>query len=414
MAELQIPYGSTQIDVEIEGQLLDPMDKDNPETSDVIKDALNKPLKTKRLRDIVNAKNNASIVIVVDDHTRDAPTQKMLSALSKEIGETHNDQVTLLVACGTHTPPTDDDLEDMLGTFRTRFDLQKHNCDAPDLVTVGTTQRGTPVKLNKCYMESDIKVLTGDITLHYYAGFGGGRKSILPGLSARETIKKNHALLVDEQARIANIDNNPVHLDMCEAASFAPPDYVLNTVANGFGTVRAAFAGDMTAVFQNGVEVAKNLLIHNTDRIFDVILVSAGGFPHDRNLYQASKAIENCYQVLAPGGKLILVAECRDGVGDQDFVKWMNTYSSLEETASAVKSNFVLGGHKAYYLRKAMNKFNVSLVSELDNEMLELWGIKAYNTIQDAVDVEINIKDKIQVGIVKCGKDILLIPSGNK
>jgi nickel-dependent lactate racemase len=411
MTKLQIPYGSKLIDIDIEGELLDPIEKSKDKTKkyDVIRHALLNPFGTKRLRGIVNTKKDAEIVIVVDDHTRDAPTEKMLDALIEEIE--HTDQITVLVACGSHEPPTGEDLKSILGKHLSRFDVEIHNCDAQDLVYVGTTSRGTPVSLNRTYVKADIKVLTGDITLHYYAGFGGGRKSIVPGISSRETIKRNHALLVDERAKIANIDDNPVHLDMCEAASFLSPDFVLNTVAGASGNLAGAYAGEMNAVFLKGAEAAKDLSVRETSELFDALLVSAGGFPKDRNLYQATKAIENCYHVIVPGGKLILVAECREGIGDQYFEEWMNKYVSYEETEEAIQKNFVLGGHKAFYIRKAMKNLQLSIVADLDTQTLDRWGIKTYKSVEEAVEAEINIKDNVKVGIVKGGKDTLIVPA---
>ncbi|MBL7118091.1 MAG: nickel-dependent lactate racemase [Candidatus Syntrophoarchaeum sp.] len=414
MTKIQIPYGSKLMDVDIEGKLLDIEDgrsKTNSKEQDVIKHALENPIGTKRLSEIVNAKKNGKIIIVVDDHTRDAPTEKMLDAITEEMGEEHK-HITLLVACGTHSPPAEEELKRILGKHFYQFDVLIHDCDAKDLVYQGTTSRGTPVLLNRSYVEADIKILTGDVTLHYYAGFGGGRKSILPGISSREAIKNNHALLVDDHARTANVENNPVHLDMSEAASFARPDFVINTAADDSGNPVDAYAGDMTAVFLRGAEVAKDLFCRETDDLFDVLVVSAGGFPKDRNLYQATKAVENCYRAVVPGGKLILIAECREGIGDAYFEEWMNEYASYEEAEEAIKTNFVLGGHKAFYMRKTMKRVRLSIVSELNTHILNRWGINAYNSVWEAVEEEkMNIKDKVKIGIVKKGLDTLLVPT---
>ena len=426
MTKLQIPYGSKQINVDIEGKLLaleDGRSKSKPKNHDVIKHALQNPSGTNRLREIVNARKDAKIIIVVDDHTREAPTEKILDALTAEIGEKHKKQITLLVACGTHAAPAEADLKRILGKHFAQYNFEIHDCDAKDLVFVGTTSRGTPVMLNRSYVEAGIKILTGDITLHYYAGFGGGRKSILPGISSRETIKKNHALLVDERARTTNVENNPVHLDMSEAASFAPPDFVINTVADASGCLVDAYAGEMNTVFLKGAGVAKSVFSLEIDDMFDVLLVSAGGFPKDRNLYQASKTIDNSYRAVVPGGKLILVAECREGIGDPYFEDWMNRYASYETAEEAIKTNFVLGGHKAFYMRKAMNRVRLSIVSELDSGVLNRWGINAYRSVGEALEEEMEeyrhynvtktstkIKEKVKIGIVKNGLDTLLVP----
>lgn len=414
MTKIQLPYGSTQIDLEIDADLLDVEEDDGrcsePRTPrDVITKALNNPLGTKRLRDIVATKRDAKIVIVVDDHTRAAPTELMLDSLTAELGEDRKDKITLLVACGTHEPPTDGDLDKILGTYAGQYRIALHDCDAKDLIDVGTTSWGTPVKLNRNYVDADVKILTGDITLHYYAGFGGGRKSILPGVSSRESIQRNHALLIDEQARTANLEHNPVHQDMTEATTFCPPDFVLNVVAAGDGSIVDAYAGEMHAVFQRGAEVAKGLFCRNIPELFDVLVVSTGGFPKDRNLYQASKAIENCYRAVAPRGDLILVAECHDGIGDAYFEDWMHEYTSYEKAAEAVRTKFVLGGHKAYYMRKVMNRVRLSIVSILDSQLLSAWGIKSFTTLDEAL--ESTKKDIGKIGIVRKGADTLLVPA---
>lgn len=416
MPKIQIPYGSKQIALEIEAEVSALEDGNigqgtGIEPGEVLRVALKNPIGTKRISEIVAAKKDADILIVVDDHTRTAPTEIMLDALTEELGEESKDKISVLVACGTHSPPSDADLKRILGTHFGRYPTLIHDCDAKDLVYVGTTSRGTPVTLKKNYVNADIKILTGDITLHYYAGFGGGRKSILPGISARETIKKNHSLLVDEHASTANIKNNPVHLDMTEAASFVPPDFVLNIVAAETGEVVDAYAGDMNAVFRKGAEVAKDLFCREIDHLFDILIVSAGGFPKDRNLYQAAKAIENCYRAVVPGGALILVAECRDGIGDPFFEDWMNAFSSSEAAEKEIKTNFVLGGHKAYYMRKVMTLLELSIVSELDADVLSRWKIKPFQSLGDALEgVK---KDKVKIGIVRKGLDTLIVPTLN-
>jgi len=424
---VKIPYGAGLIDVDIKGaELLERSTtkrddkRDSKDASEVIQRAVKNPIGTKQLGEILAAKGKGdNIVIVVDDHTRNAPTEMMLDALAEEIGQHKDKNVSLLVACGTHPPPSTGDLRRILGKYyrhnHSQFKVMIHDCDAHDLVYVGTTARGTPVRLNRAYMDADIRILTGDITLHYYAGFGGGRKSILPGIASRETIRKNHALLIDERARTANIEDNPVHLDMSEAASFAPPDFVLNTVADASGDVVAAYAGELNAVFTKGAAVAKELFLHKTG-LFDVLVVSAGGFPKDRNLYQATKAIQNCYQAVVPGGGLILVAECREGIGDDYFEEWMNEYKSYEAAEEAIRTNFVLGGHKAFYMRKVMKRVQLSIVSELDPDMLVRWGIQSYKSKSLSAAVEMELKDRykdndnLKIGIVRNGLDTLLVP----
>jgi nickel-dependent lactate racemase len=413
MAHIRLPYGRGALELELEADLLDIEAQDVPSKIkrpplECLRAALRNPLGTLPLHEIAARKAAPSIVIVVDDHTRAAPTELMLTALMEELGEDARDRITVLVACGTHQPPLDADVRRILGNYYGLLPFSIHDCDAPDLTAVGTTCRGTPVKLNSVYMNADIKILTGDITLHYYAGFGGGRKSILPGIAARESIQANHALLVHEQARTANLEENPVHLDMMEAAHLAPPDYILNVICSAPDQIDQAYAGSFDQAFLQGVSYARDLFCRSSDERYDLLIVSAGGTPKDRNLYQAAKAIENCYRAVAPGGALLLVAECPDGVGDPLFAQWMDAYPTYAAAEKAIQTHFVLGGHKAFYIRKVMEKIDLAVVSELDIELLERWQIPGFRSLESALS---RLKKDIgKVGIVKMGLDTLLVP----
>jgi nickel-dependent lactate racemase len=412
---IRLPYGSRHLEVALDAEIVDAEEHvagpPKYEARTLIPQALRNPLGTKRLRELVEARRDASIVIVIDDHTRAAPTELMLDALLGELGEARAaDRITILVACGTHEPPSENDLKRMLGRYFGRFPIGVHNCDAPDLVYLSTTSRGTPVWVNPTYLNADVKIFTGDITLHYYAGFGGGRKSFLPGIAGRETIKRNHALLVDPQARTAHLHRNPVHLDMVEAAAFAAPDFVLNCVSAPDGTVTAAFAGALSPVFDAGVAVAKPLFCRPIRKTYELLVVSAGGFPKDRNLYQAAKAIENCYHAVTPGGTLILVAECRDGIGDPLFEAWMDRYSTFAEAEAAIQTDFVLGGHKAFYLRRVMRQLNLLIVSQLEPDRLAKWQLQAYSRFDEALAAA-ETAHATKMGVVTNGFDTLLEPA---
>lgn len=421
---LKFPYGTSVLEIEVEAVPLD----SNPTSSnpndpphDVIKSALEHPVGTKRLRDLCvvseGKMGGRKIVIVVDDHTRATPTEFMLDGIMKELwgAGVETAELKILVACGTHEPPVESELRRILGRYYELYksgelEVEAHDCDAADLVRLGETSRKTPVLINKSYVDATLRILTGDITLHYYAGFGGGRKSLIPGISGRESIKKNHSLLIDERATTANLESNPVHLDMCEFAAFAPPHFTLNVVADADGRLVDAYAGELNTVFERGVAAARKIFEKHVSGNFDVLIVSAGGFPKDRSLYQATKAIEHCYRAVKQDGKLILVAKCDEGIGNKYFEEWMEFDEA--ELERAVRENFVLGGHKAFYLRRAMRKVKISIVSELDTGKLGEWGINSYSSLEEALKEEIKEGDK--VGVVRRGMDVLLVPLAAK
>jgi len=271
-----------------------------------------------------------------------------------------------------------------------------HDCKAQDLVDVGTTQKhGTRVLLNRAFVEADVRILTGDVCLHYFAGYGGGRKSVLPGVAGEETIKHNHVMLLEPNARTGVLDGNPVHEDMAEAARMTKVDFVVNVVANGRGDVVRAFAGDMEQVFAEGVRLVDEMYRVTVDRRADVVVASAGGHPFDVNLFQAYKAVDNALEVVKRGGVVILVAECPEGHGNQVFYDWMVKFGDLKAVEREVRRNFVLGGHKAYYLLKALQNHTVVLVSSMpDYYASSIFRVKTARAVNDALNEAFNVVGK--------------------
>jgi nickel-dependent lactate racemase len=263
-----------------------------------------------------------------------------------------------------------------------------HDCRAQDLVYVGTTPKhGNKVYLNRVFAEAGVRILTGDVGFHYYAGYGGGRKSVLPGVSGEATIKHNHAMILHPDSKTGVLAGNPVHEDMIETAKLAKVDFVVNIVVNSKGEVVKAFAGDLEQVFHEGVKVVDEMYRVSVDRKADVVVVSPGGYPADVNLFQAYKGVDGALEVVKRGGVIVLVAECPEGHGNQVFYDWMVKFGDLKAVEKEVRRNFVLGGHKAYYLLKALQKVQIILVSSMpDYYAANIFKLKTARAVNDALD----------------------------
>ncbi len=402
MVDAWLPYGKTDVCVRVPTRnflgSIEPKEKRGvTDAKAEIERALNEPLGSKKLADI--AKPESKIAIVVDDVTRPAPSNVMVPPILDELfaAGVKEENVTVIFACGTHRPVTHDEAVRLLGeAIVNRLKTISHDCRATDLVDVGTTRKfGTKVRLNKAFMDADLRILTGDVCLHYFAGYGGGRKSILPGIASEEAVKHNHALLLDANARTGVLNENPVHEDMEEAAKLVRVDFALNVVLNSRHDVVKAFAGDVDQVFFEGVKLVDEMYRVQVDRRADIVFVSPGGNPADLNLFQAYKAVDNALEVVKRGGVIVLVAELPDGYGNQDFYDWMVKYGDLKAVEREVKRNFLVGGSKAYYYLKALQKAQIILVSSMpDYYAFSVFKLKTARAVNDALNEAFNITGK--------------------
>ena len=398
MVDVWLPYGKTEICARIPTRnflgTIEPKEKEGViDAKAEIKRALCHPIGTPRLNEI--AKAGDKVAIVVDDATRSTPSHLMIVPMLDELNEAgvKDEDVTVIFGCGTHRPVTPEEQEALLGKEAlTRVKTVSHDHKAEDQVFIGKTSHGTEVYVNKTFAEADIKVLAGDINLHYYAGYGGGRKGVLPAVSSSKTIQQNHALLLHPNAATGVLDGNPVHEDMTEAAELAKVDFILNIVTNSKNELVQAFAGDMKQAFLEGTKLVDEMYKVPIEQRANIVVVSAGGYPSDINMYQASKAIHNALDAVKRNGVIILAAECPEGHGNEVFCEWMDKFTDLKRVQKEVEKRFVLGGHKAYYLMKALQKATIILVSVLPDcyavNTFKMRTARAMNdAIRDAFDI---------------------------
>jgi nickel-dependent lactate racemase len=393
MVDVWLPYGRTDVCVRIPARnfLGSVNPKELPAAANAraeIERTLANPIGSKRLGEI--AKPECKVAIVVDDATRHAPTDVMLLPVLAELNAAgvKDEEVTVIFGCGTHRAVTDEEAHRLLGEEACkRVKTISHDCHAADLVHVGNTRtHGNQIYLNRAFAEANVKILLGDIGFHYYAGYGGGRKSVLPAVAGEETIKHNHAMLLNPNARTGILQGNPVHEDMTEAARLARVDFIVNTISNNKGEIVKAFAGDLEQAFNEAIKACDEMYRISVDRRADIVVASPGGYPADMNLFQAYKALDNALAIVKRGGIIILVAECAEGHGNQVFYDWMQRLGDLKNVEREIKHNFVLGGHKAYYLLRALQNHTIILVSSLpDYYASNVFKLKTARAVNDAL-----------------------------
>ena len=413
MVDVWLPYGESDVCIRVPARnFLGSIEAkkavgiSDPESE--IKRALKEPIGSKRLTEI--AQVNQKVAIVVDDATRDAPSELMLLPVLEELNSVgvKDKDITIIFGCGTHRVVTTIEAKKLLGKeVINRIKTISHNCKSEDLVYIGKTKsHGTKVRVNRVFAEADLKILLGDVGFHYYAGYGGGRKSVMPAISCSQTIQNNHAMLLNSKARTGILEGNPVHEDMTEAAKLAKVDFIVNVVTNSKGELVRAFAGDLEKAFYEAIKLVDELYRVTVDRRADIVVVSAGGHPGDINLYQAYKGLDNALEVVKRNGTIILVAECPEGHGNQVFYEWMMRFGELKKVEREVKRHFVMGGHKAYYLLKAQKNHAIILVSSLpDYYASDIFKLKTARAVNDAFKEALKISGS--------ASKVWVMPEGN-
>jgi len=413
MVDVWLPYGESDVCIRVPArnflgsiEAKKAVGVSDPESE--IKRALKEPIGSKRLTEIAQA--NQKVAIVVDDATRDAPSELMLLPVLEELNSVgvKDKDITIIFGCGTHKVVTTIEAKKLLGKeVISRIKTISHNCKSEDLVYIGKTKsHGTKVRVNRVFAEADLKILLGDVGFHYYAGYGGGRKSVMPAISCSQTIQNNHAMLLNSKARTGILEGNPVHEDMTEAAKLAKVNFIVNVVTNSKGELVRAFAGDLEKAFYEAIKLVNELYRVTVDRRADIVVVSAGGHPGDINLYQAYKGLDNALEVVKRNGTIILVAECPEGHGNQVFYEWMMRFGELKKVEREVKRHFVMGGHKAYYLLKAQKNHAIILVSSLpDYYASDIFKLKTARAVNDAFKEALKISGS--------ASKVWVMPEGN-
>jgi nickel-dependent lactate racemase len=373
MPSYDLPYGNTRLRVTCEGEVLAPRTAAPifDETAAVY-DALANPIGTKPLREIVQP--GERVAIVVNDITRLTRTDLLLPPIIRTLNDAGipDRDLFIVFALGIHRPQTDDERKLIVGAeIYSRIRCVDHiSTDDASLVTIGTTSFGNVVEINRQIWEADRIVLTGEIIYHLIAGYSGGRKSLAPGVAGFRTTTFNHRMIFDPNCRSGKLDGNPAHEDLLEACRMADPDFIVNVVLSPEGKLIRVVSGHYDLAHREGCRTVDEMLGAEIDEPYDLVIASAGGFPLDIDLRQAHKGLENACRALRPGGTILFYAECPSGAGIKSFEDYVWRYRNDFEMQEALRHEFVVGGHKAYWVARLGRCYNVHLVSGLDPEFV--------------------------------------------
>lgn len=359
--------------------------------------ALDHPIGAGPIEEVVRAGDK--VCIIISDVTRRwQQPSTYLPILVERLNRAGipDEDILILCATGTHRRQTEEEHISLVGEeLYRRVRFMDHQCDDKEHLTyMGTSSRGTPVWLNSYAMACDKLILTGGVVYHFLAGFGGGRKSVVPGIAGRETINTNHnnalnhGLGSGSNPRVCNGnmgEDNPFHSDLMECASFAKPAYLLNVFVDDNYQIVGAFAGDWQKAHEAAARAVEQLdgvpIPHRTP----LVIASAGGYPKDINLYQTSKTLSNALAAVAPGGTMILLSQCREGFGDPDCEAQICAYDTMEEREKALRADFSIGGFVGFLFAEASENYNLILVTDIPGECFEHTKIQVAQTLDEAL-----------------------------
>lgn len=349
-----------------------------------VRRALARPIGSATLGDCLRAGDR--VTILVSDRTRPSGTEWFFGPILDEILQAgvDRDNVTVLFARGIHRAQTRDEQERILGSAPPPgVRLVDHDAyDSAKLVDVGSTSRGTPVRLHRLVVEANLRVVTGTASFHYFAGFGGGRKAIFPGTAAAESIAANHLRVLHPTrsgrasgVTAGRLTGNPVHEDLEEAALLAGESFLFNTVLSPEKELLAAFAGDLRLAHRAACDFYARAFSAPIERKHAAVVVSAGGHPRDVDFIQSHKALEYAAHALDEGGRMVALAACGDGLGSDHFARWLGR-GSIEETERELRRNYQVYGQTALSTLWKARRFRISLRSSLDDALVRSMGME--------------------------------------
>ena len=349
--------------------------------------SLREPIGSKPLREL--AKPGQKVVIMASDITRPVPTYKILPPLVEELNSCgiQDSDITVLFGMGIHRSHTPEEHEHLVGTEMYK---RIHCADSTtgEYVKIGVSSRGTPYYINNQVFHADLLICTGNVEYHWFVGYSGGAKALLPGASNKTTIQHNHSMISDPGAGTGKLEGNPVRADIDEIGKFIHIDFIVNVVLNENKKILKSFAGHYIEAHRAGCRYLDSVYSRPIDKLADIVVIACSGYPKDLNLYQSQKGLDNANFAVRDGGTILMVAGCEEGYGEDTFETWVKESTCPKDLLDRLHREFQLGGHKAAGIAKVLMRANVVMVTKMKKEEVEKLYITHRNPeqLQDVMD----------------------------
>lgn len=412
MKKLFFPYGQTHLEYEFDekelvGVLSSSIEEYKPEDNgfELVRKALEAPVGSQKLSEISRGKQK--VVIIASDHTRPVPSKIIIPQMLCEIRKGNPDaDITILIATGCHRGTTKQELISKFGEEIVETEkIYVHDCDETDkLVNIGVLPSGGQCEINKIAIDADLLVAEGFIEPHFFAGFSGGRKSVLPGIAGRKTVLSNHCseFIANKNARTGILKDNPIHTDMVWAAKQAKLAFIVNVVLNSEKEPIFAVAGDFEAAHKKGTDFIASLCAVNAVPA-DIVISTNGGYPLDQNVYQSVKGMTAAEATVKNGGVLIMLARSNDGIGGDHFYHQMadepDINKTMENVLSRSRNETLPDQWMTQILIRILQRARVIYVSDFDADIITKMHMIPAKSLTEAVDMAKKLLDKENITI---------------
>lgn len=423
MAKIKVPYSKETWEIEIPDKNLTGILESNAHTyktnksqEELVNEALDNYIGSKSLEELVHGKKN--MIIITSDHTRPVPSKITLPIILKRIRKVNpNIDVTILVSTGFHRPTTKEELINKMGKEIVENETIVNHISTKDedMVYLGKLPSGGDLKLNKLAVETDLLIAEGFIEPHFFAGFSGGRKSILPGIASAKTIMANHCseFIDSPYARTGILENNPIHTDMLYAAEKSKLAFILNVVIDSDKKIIKAFAGHSKFAHEAGCKFVSELAGVNSIPA-DIVVTTNGGYPLDQNVYQSVKGMTAAEACCKEGGVIIMISACNDGHGGKSFYENLSNASSpkevLEKVLKIPRNETMPDQWEFQILARILDKFKVILVTNLmDPEMVRSMHMDHAYTFNEALEKAFKLKgNDAKITVIPDGVSVIV------